>query len=198
VNIKKHIKISHLEPIYAIIKGQTKNRYVDLEEEEMIDQDGYRANVGIMLSNDRGELLWARRSGQDGWQFPQGGIQKHETPQQALFRELKEEVGLEPNEVEIVNSTKDWLRYDLPKKLQRPGSKPKCIGQKQIWFLLKLNASEHEIKLDCSERPEFDTWCWIAPHLAAEQVVEFKKNIYRLALTTLLPDVNLILNESMI
>jgi len=157
----------------------------------MIDQDGYRANVGIMLSNDEGELLWARRYGRDGWQFPQGGIKKDESPRQALFRELKEEVGLEPDEVEILNSTDKWLRYDLPLKLQRPSSYPICVGQKQIWFLLKLVCSEDGIKLDCSDNPEFDTWCWIKPHLAAEQVIEFKQDVYRSALSLLLPHVSL-------
>lgn len=154
----------------------------------MIDQDGYRANVGIMLSNESGQLLWARRLGQDGWQFPQGGIQKDETPQQALFRELKEEVGLEADSVEVISSTGNWLRYDLPKNLQRPGSKPVCVGQKQIWFLLKLIVDESEIKLNCSDKPEFDHWCWIQPQLAAEQVIEFKRNVYRMALLELLPD----------
>lgn len=162
----------------------------------MIDHEGYRANVGIMLSNDQGKLLWARRYGRDGWQFPQGGIQKNETPRQALFRELKEEIGLGQHEVEIINSTNGWLRYDLPKNLQRLSSKPVCIGQKQIWFLLKLTSSEKDIKLDCSDKPEFDSWCWIEPHLAAEQVVEFKQGVYRLAMSTLLPDVNLLLDTS--
>lgn len=162
----------------------------------MIDQEGYRANVGIMLSNDQGKLLWARRYGRDGWQFPQGGIQKDETPEQALFRELKEEVGLEKNEVEIICSTNDWLRYDLPINLQRLNSKPVCIGQKQIWFLLQLTSSEKDIKLDCSDKPEFDQWCWIEPHLAAERVVEFKQDVYRLAMSALLPSVNLLLDKS--
>ncbi len=154
----------------------------------MIDQDGYRANVGIMLSNDSGQLLWARRLGQDGWQFPQGGIQKNETPQQALFRELKEEVGLEASCVEVISSTNSWLRYDLPKNLQRPGSNPVCIGQKQIWFLLKLIVDESEIKLNCSDKPEFDRWCWIQPQHAADQVIDFKRKVYRLALQELIPD----------
>lgn len=158
----------------------------------MIDEDGYRANVGIMLTNGQGQLLWARRCGHDGWQFPQGGIQKNESPEQALFRELKEEIGLEQTEVEIVCSTNDWLRYDLPKKLQRPMSKPVCIGQKQIWFLLKLTVSETGIKLDCSDKPEFDSWRWIDPHLAAEQVIGFKQNVYRMALSKLLPEVEFV------
>ncbi|MFQ3187583.1 MAG: putative (di)nucleoside polyphosphate hydrolase, partial [Marinomonas primoryensis] len=62
----------------------------------MIDADGYRPNVGIILMNERGQLLWARRVGQNAWQFPQGGIKSDETPEEALFRELKEEVGLDP------------------------------------------------------------------------------------------------------
>ncbi len=162
----------------------------------MIDQDGYRANVGIMLSNAKGELLWARRLGRDGWQFPQGGIQPNETPEQALFRELKEEIGLEVDEVEVINSTQGWLRYDLPKNLQRTGSKPVCIGQKQIWFLLRLTSSEELIKLDCSDKPEFDQWCWIQPQLAVEQVVAFKRNVYHSALSALLPDYSLSLKQN--
>jgi len=161
----------------------------------MIDQDGYRANVGIMLSNGQGELLWARRLGRDGWQFPQGGIQENESPQQALFRELKEEIGLEVNEVEVIKSTNGWLRYDLPRHLQRTNSKPVCIGQKQIWFLLKLISSEELIKLDCSEKPEFDKWRWIQPELAVEQVVEFKRAVYQRALSVLLPDFSLSLKQ---
>ena len=157
----------------------------------MIDQDGYRANVGIMLSNEFGQLLWARRIGNDGWQFPQGGMQQNESPHQTLFRELKEEVGLEPHEVEIINSTQDWIRYDLPKSLQRVSSKPICIGQKQIWFLLKLITNEINIKLDCGEKPEFDSWRWIEPQIAVEQVIEFKRNVYRQAISLLLPKVAL-------
>lgn len=162
----------------------------------MIDQDGYRANVGIMLSNELGQLLWARRFGRDGWQFPQGGIQKDETPQQALFRELKEEVGLEAHDVEIIKSTDGWLRYDLPLNLQRPTSKPICIGQKQIWFLLKLTSSPTKIQLDCSDKPEFDSWCWIEPHLAARQVIEFKQAVYREALSNLIPEVDFVLDTT--
>ena len=155
----------------------------------MIDQEGYRANVGIMLSNDLGRLFWARRIGNDGWQFPQGGMRNDESPKQAMFRELKEEVGLEPHDVKIINSTQSWLRYDLPKNLQRADSKPLCIGQKQIWFLLELVSDEENIKLDCCEKPEFDNWCWIESHVAAEQVIDFKQSVYRQAISLLLPKV---------
>ena len=104
----------------------------------MIDSEGFRANVGIMLANARGEVLWARRVGQDAWQFPQGGIQQGESPQQALFRELEEEIGLTAKDVEIIATTRGWLRYRLPQRLLRRDSKPLCVGQKQKWFLLKM------------------------------------------------------------
>ena len=58
----------------------------------MIDENGYRSNVGIVLANPAGQVLWARRvGGRNTWQFPQGGIKRGETPEQALFRELYED-----------------------------------------------------------------------------------------------------------
>jgi len=95
----------------------------------VIDSDGYRANVGIVLSNSEGAVLWARRAGQDAWQFPQGGINADEDPEQAMYRELWEEVGLKPEHVEIVGVTRKWLRYRLPKRFIRRDSQPVCIGQ---------------------------------------------------------------------
>ena len=74
----------------------------------MIDSEGFRANVGIILTNDQGQVFWARRIGMDAWQFPQGGIKKNESPKMAMYRELKEEIGLEPEHVELINSTDDW------------------------------------------------------------------------------------------
>ena len=85
----------------------------------MIDSEGFRANVGIILTNDQGQVFWARRIGMDAWQFPQGGIKKNESPKTAMYRELKEEIGLEPKHVELINSTDDWLRYWLPKRYIR-------------------------------------------------------------------------------
>ena len=80
----------------------------------MIDSEGYRPNVGIVICNRRGQLLWAKRIGQSAWQFPQGGINEDETIEQALFRELEEEVGLRGNDVSVLHQTTEWLRYDLP------------------------------------------------------------------------------------
>lgn len=148
----------------------------------MIDSKGYRANVGIILSNQDGKLLWARRLGQNSWQFPQGGIQKHETPKEALYRELREEVGLRPEDVEIIGSTRGWLRYRLPKRYIRYGSRPLCIGQKQRWFMLRMLCSDEQVKLDFSDKPEFDDWRWVQYWEPLKEIIFFKRRVYELAL----------------
>lgn len=153
----------------------------------MIDSEGYRANVGMILCNSQGRLLWARRIGQDAWQFPQGGIMPHETRKEALFRELQEEVGLTSCQVELVGATRDWLRYDLPKRFVRHGSIPLCIGQKQMWYLLRLTCDDNEVRLDMGEQPEFDDWRWVDYWHPMEEVVSFKRDVYRSALEELEP-----------
>lgn len=153
----------------------------------MIDSEGFRANVGIMLANARGELLWARRIGQNAWQFPQGGIQKGESPEQALYRELQEEIGLGETDVEVIASTRGWLRYRLPSRLVRKDSRPMCIGQKQKWFLLKMLAEDSEITVDNGGKPEFDGWRWVSYWYPLGQVVTFKRDVYRRALKELAP-----------
>lgn len=153
----------------------------------MIDSEGYRANVGIMLANARGEVLWARRVGQDAWQFPQGGIHPGESPEQALYRELQEEVGLTGNDVEVIGGTRGWLRYRLPQRLLRRDSKPLCIGQKQKWFLLRMLASDNAVTVDNGCKPEFDGWRWVSYWYPLGQVVAFKRDVYRQALKELAP-----------
>ena len=153
----------------------------------MIDLDGYRANVGIILNNRDGKLLWARRIGQDAWQFPQGGIQPNESPEEAMYRELREEVGLEPGHVTVLGRTNDWLRYRLPRGLIRHQSKPLCIGQKQIWFMLRLKGDESDVRLDISDHPEFDLWRWIDYWEPLNEIVSFKRNVYEHALVELEP-----------
>lgn len=153
----------------------------------MIDREGYRANVGIILANDAGQLLLAKRIGQDAWQFPQGGIRRDESPQQAMYRELHEELGLQPNDVAMIGETSDWLRYKLPKKFIRKGRKPLCIGQKQRWFLLRLLADESAVRFDACDTPEFDGWKWVDGDAPAELVIYFKQDVYRKALAELVP-----------
>jgi len=145
----------------------------------VIDDDGYRPNVGIVICNRQGQVLWARRFGQHSWQFPQGGINPGETAEQAMYRELFEEVGLHRKDVRILASTRNWLRYKLPKRLVRWDTKPVCIGQKQKWFLLQLMCNDADINVHHSSTPEFDGWRWVSFSYPVRQVVSFKRDVYR-------------------
>ena len=148
----------------------------------MIDFDGYRPNVGIVICNRKGQVLWAKRYGQNSWQFPQGGINDDETPEQAMYRELYEEVGLSKKDVKILYVSKYWLRYKLPKRLLRHDSKPMCIGQKQRWFLLQLVSEDKSVNMNSTKSPEFDGWRWVSFWYPVRQVVSFKRDVYRKAM----------------
>ncbi len=151
----------------------------------MIDSKGYRLNVGIILCNKNGRLFWARRAGMDSWQFPQGGIRKNEDSAKAMFRELHEETGLGSGHVEVIGRTKTWLYYDLPERFIRKHSTPLCIGQKQIWYILRLTSRDSKVRFDCSEKPEFDAWCWVDYWYPLTDVVFFKRSVYQKALAEL-------------
>ena len=153
----------------------------------MIDAQGFRANVGIVLLNAQGRVFWGRRIGISGWQFPQGGINEDETPEAAMYRELWEEIGLEPHHVEMIGCTRKWLRYRLPQRYVRYNQHPVCIGQKQIWYVLRLAADETNLNLESSDEPEFDRWRWIDYWESLRLVVPFKRRVYRQALRELLP-----------
>lgn len=150
--------------------------------QDFIDKEGFRANVGIILCNDEGKLMLAGRVGSKGWQFPQGGMLSDESAEAAMYRELHEEVGLRPEDVEVLAETTDWLRYRLPKKYVRRGSKPLCIGQKQRWFLLRLKAPESRLRFDCGDTPEFDRWRWVEFWRPVNEVIYFKRRVYAQAL----------------
>ena len=153
----------------------------------MIDTEGYRANVGIILVNTEGGLFWAKRIGEDAWQFPQGGIREAESAEQAVYRELQEEVGVTKESVELIGCTQDWLRYNIPEHLIRRHQTPCCIGQKQRWFLLRFTGDEADVCLDKSEKPEFDQWRWVDQLIPPRSVISFKRGVYTEALNELLP-----------
>ena len=155
----------------------------------MIDSEGFRANIGIIVCNDFGNLLWTRRIGQNSWQFPQGGVDAGESAEQALYRELKEEIGLEKQDVRILASTKQWLKYRLPNRYIRQDSFPLCVGQKQKWYMLQLVSNESRIHFDETGHPEFDHFMWVNYWYPLRQVIAFKQGVYRQALTELLPSI---------
>jgi putative (di)nucleoside polyphosphate hydrolase len=146
------------------------------------DANGFRSNVGIVLTRDDANVLLGGRVGQTGWQFPQGGIQIDETPLEAMYRELAEEIGLEEEDVEVLGVTTGWLHYRLPERFIRHDSKPVCIGQKQRWFLLKLLSSDNKLYFDNTDLPEFDRWRWVDYWRPVKEVIYFKRQVYVTAL----------------
>ena len=145
----------------------------------VVDPQGFRLSIGIILVNTDNKLFWARRIGKNIWQFPQGGIAKNETTEEALFRELREEVGLLKQDVKIVDKSKLWVQYLLPAKYIRNDTKPLVIGQRQKWYLLELFCSDKKIQLNNSNHPEFDAWMWADYWYPIENIVFFKKKIYK-------------------
>lgn len=157
---------------------------------DWIDAEGFRANVGIILANAHNKLMLGGRVGARGWQFPQGGMIRGEEPIDAMFRELHEEVGLVEGDVEVLDVTRDWLRYKLPDKFVRRNSKPLCIGQKQRWFLLRLKCAEDAVRFDCAAKPEFDRARWVDFWRPVNEVIYFKRRVYARALHELGPAVH--------
>jgi putative (di)nucleoside polyphosphate hydrolase len=151
----------------------------------MLDREGFRPNVGIILLNQKNQVFWGKRIRTHSWQFPQGGIDRGETPEQAMFRELHEEVGLHPEHVRIVARTRDWLRYEVPDRFIRRDARGFYKGQKQIWFLLQMTGFDTSVNLRATDHPEFDAWRWNQFWVPLDAVVEFKRGVYEQALTEL-------------
>lgn len=151
----------------------------------MLDREGYRPNVGIILVNQKNEVFWGKRIREHSWQFPQGGINHGESPVQAMFRELHEEVGLKPEHVRILGRTRNWLRYNVPDNFVRRESRGYYKGQKQIWFLLRLVGKDSDVSLRATNHPEFDAWRWNRYWVPLDAVIEFKREVYLQALNEL-------------
>lgn len=139
----------------------------------------------MIIINKENKVFWGRRIGQKSWQFPQGGIDESESLVDAMYRELWEETGLQPEHVEIVSETNDWLSYDLPKRYRRQNTVPLCIGQKQKWFLLRLVAEDDAIDLNQGKKAEFDDFRWVDYWYPMRKVIYFKRQVYRNALNEL-------------
>lgn len=157
----------------------------------MSSQKKYRSNVAIIIINRFGKVLWCQRKQHDGWQFPQGGIDKGESPKEAVLRETKEEVGLSSNDIEIVYESEEWFKYEVPKeKRSRYFTKKIFFGQKQKWFLAKLLSDDTKINLRTNKHIEFDKWVWVNYWYPLSTVIQFKKETYRKALLTIVPEYN--------
>ena len=151
----------------------------------MLDRDGYRPNVAIVIVNAKNQVFWGKRVREHSWQFPQGGINPGETPEKAMFRELREEVGLAAEHVRILGRTRDWMRYEVPPHWIKREWRGSYRGQKQIWYLLRLTGRDSDMNLRASEKPEFDAWRWHDYWVPLEAVIDFKREVYRRSLLEL-------------
>jgi len=151
----------------------------------MLDRDGYRPNVAIVVANHRNLVFWGKRIREHSWQFPQGGINTGETPEAAMYRELREEVGLQPHHVKVLGRTRDWMRYDVPQHWIKREWRGSYRGQKQIWYLLRLTGRDNDVSLRATDHPEFDAWRWNEYWIPLDNVIEFKREVYRQALAEL-------------
>ena len=136
----------------------------------------YRKGVGIIIVNAKGKFFLGKRIGAEAWQFPQGGIDEGENPEEALYRELHEETGLIKDKVTIITVSKKWLVYHIPHVYQR--SNKKYDGAMQKWFLLRLTGTNEDINLNAVNQAEFDAWKWADKKTAINSVIRFKKGVY--------------------
>ena len=153
----------------------------------MSEESNYRLNVGLIIVNNYGKVLICKRKNSNQWQFPQGGIDKGESPIEAAKREIFEEVGIKPSKIKVLGKIKDWVKYEIPKELAKKSFKKKGIlGQKQKWFIFKIK-SEACITFVNDPDNEFDDFAWVSYWRPIALIVSFKKEVYRNVLAELLP-----------
>ena len=140
----------------------------------------YRPNVALLLLNEHDELLICERMEFEGaWQFPQGGIDEGELPQEALSREVEEEIGLPPSGYEVIQS-RDGYAYMFPPELRRrKGNRAGFDGQSQTYFLCRLRDSAPPVNVAQDPR-EFRRHAWVEPSLFdLNWLPSFKRSVYR-------------------
>ena len=153
----------------------------------MSEESNYRLNVGLIIVNNYGKVLICKRKNSNQWQFPQGGIDKGESPIEAAEREIFEEVGIKSSQIRVLGKIKDWVKYEIPKKLAKKNFKKKgIVGQKQKWFIFKIK-SKASISFINDPDNEFDDFAWVSYWHPIALIVSFKKDVYRSVLAELLP-----------
>lgn len=137
---------------------------------------GYRPCVGILLLDAEGMIFVGERLDTPGaWQMPQGGIDKGESATEAVFRELKEETGIET--ADLLDISDVWRSYDLPPALAATAWGGRFRGQTQLWSALRFTGTPDDIDIH-TEHAEFSQWKWTDPQTLLAEIVDFKRDLY--------------------
>lgn len=145
------------------------------------DISRYRPAAGVVIFNLKGQVWYGRRKGEKGqyqWQFPQGGIDKGETADEAAMRELWEETGLKPNDVDVISCIDEWLYYDFPPEYAGKKAVKGWSGQKQRWFAVRVKSKNPQFDLKAHMPIEFSEWRWGELKDGPELIVPFKRRVY--------------------
>ena len=138
----------------------------------------YRRCVGMMILNNIKEILVGRRLDHPSgfWQMPQGGIDENENPEEAVWREMMEEIGT--NKAKLLKVSSQWINYDIPSEtLKTLPWGHKYIGQTQKWFAFQFTGEENDINVG-TVNPEFSEWKWTKINLIVDEIVPFKRDVY--------------------
>ena len=142
----------------------------------------YRKCVGMLIFNNKKEILVAKRLDHPSgfWQMPQGGIDENENPEEAVWREMMEEIGT--NKVKLIKSSSQWINYDIPKEtLATLPWGEKYVGQTQKWFIFRFLGNDSDINVE-TDNPEFSEWKWANLNTIIDNIVPFKRKVYSLVL----------------
>lgn len=136
----------------------------------------FRANVGAVIINDAGYVLaFERLKIKGAWQFPQGGLNEHEEPLEAIYREISEETNISKEKLILISNYPEWLAYELNKEMRTPKH---GRGQVQKWFLFKFNGNSSDINISDVKEQEFGAWKWDRIDNIISDTPQFRKQIY--------------------
>lgn len=141
----------------------------------------HRPNVGVVLFNAEGKVWLGKRYGADEpwcWQFPQGGMDEGETPEEAVLRELHEETGVTKDLIEPLGSIEDWLAYDFPPEVLAQRSRNRWRGQKQRWFAYRYLGTDADFDLVAVPPQEFSEFRWVSLETTPQLIIPWKRDIY--------------------
>ena len=136
--------------------------------------ENYRDTVAAIIINKNKHILMCEHIWIDNaWQFPQGGVEDNESEEDALKRELYEEIGTK--KIHIIKKMPEQVTYKFPYYLK---SKYQIDGQRQTYFLVYFYGEDSEIVFDRQEKPEFKKFEWVKLDEPPKKVIYFKKLAY--------------------